>query len=325
MKVVILGCKHMHVHAYVQNLNQIEDINIVGLFEEDKVLGAEFASNYGIEYFESIEQLLSMEAEVALICCENAKHREMAVAAARSKKHVIVEKPIATTIEDAQQMIDECSKNNVKLMVAFPVRYAPSILRAKQLIDDGELGDIIAIAGTNHGTMPGGWFVDPAMSGGGAVMDHTVHVGDLMHWMLKSEIKDVYCKMGTKIHDIPVEDCALISMEFQNGTYATLDASWNRPEAYPTWGDVTMEIIGTKGTLNVDAFAQHGMLYSNQQKYSDHVNWGNDMNRFMLQDFIRCIKEDLPSPITGEDGAFALSLALMAYRSAKTNAVVTGL
>lgn len=141
----------------------------------------------------------------------------------------------------------------------------------------------------------------------------------------RSEIKDVYCKMGTKIFNIPVEDCGLISMEFENGTYATLDVSWNRPEAFPTWGDVTMEIIGTKGSISLDATAQHGMLYSNNLKYCRYAPWGDDINFLMIQDFIRCVEEDKLSPVSGEDGLFALKVALMAYKSAASDDVVTSL
>ena len=131
--------------------------------------------------------------------------------------------------------------------------------------------------------------------------------------------------MGTKIYDIPVEDCGLLSMGFKNGTYATLDASWNRPISYPTWGDVTMEIIGTKGTINLDTFAQHGNLYSNKNSHSSFVGWGDDMNLLMIKDFVKCVTENLPSPVSGEDGLFALKVALMAYKSADKNEVVTSL
>ena len=325
MRIAILGCAHMHASGYMEAFNKIEDVVVIGIAEEDTIIGKEFAEKFGLKYFKDYNEILKEDVDVVIICSANSKHKAMAIAAARAGKHVIVEKPIATTIKDAEEMISECRKNNVKLMISFPVRYSPAIARTKEIIDNGDLGQIVAIAGTNHGTMPGGWFIDKKLSGGGAVMDHTVHVADLMHWMLKSDIKDVYCKMGTKIHDIPVEDCGLLSLEFDNGTYATLDASWNRPESFPTWGDVTMEIIGTKGTINVDAFAQHGNLYSNNMKYSSQVSWGDDMNYLMVKDFIKCVREDLPSPVTGEDGLFALKIALMAYKSAEKNEVVTGL
>lgn len=319
MKIGILGCEHMHAASYVAEGKKLEDVEFVGIAEADRKRGESFAKMYGLKYYEDYHKLLEEDIDTVIICSANSRHAAMAIDAANSKKHVIVEKPIATTIEDAQKMIASCKENGVKLMVALPVRYAPAILRAKQIVDSGRIGDIVAINGTNHGSMPGGWFIDKKLSGGGAVIDHTIHVADIMHWMLNCDIKEVFAKMGTKIHDIDVEDCGLLFMEFENGTYATLDTSWNRPESFPTWGDVTMEIIGTKGSINVDAFAQHGNLYSNKLKYSSYQSWGDDMNYLMLRDFVKCIKKDLPSPVSGEDGLFALKVALMAYEAAEKN------
>lgn len=319
MKIAILGCEHMHAESYVIEGRKLEDLEIVAIAEQNRELGEGFAQRHGLRYFQDYKELLKEDITAVIICSANSRHAEMTIEAAKAKKHVIVEKPIATTIEDAKEMIKVCRENGVKLMVALPVRYAPPIERAKQIVDSGTIGEIVAISGTNHGTMPGGWFIQKELSGGGAVIDHTIHVADLMHWILKCDIKEVYAKMGTKIHNIEVEDCGLLFMEFENGTYATLDNSWNRPEAFPTWGDVTMELVGTKGAITVDAFGQHGNLYSNNLKYSSYQDWGDDMNYLMLKDFVKCIKEDLPSPVTGEDGLFALKIALMAYQSAEKN------
>lgn len=323
MKLAILGCEHMHAASYVVEGKKLPDVEIVGIAEPDRLRGINFAQNFGVKYYETYEELINRaDVDAVIICSSNVKHANLTVAAARAKKHVIVEKPIATTIEDAEMMIEECKKNNVKLMVALPVRYAPPIARAKQVVESGRIGDIVAINGTNHGSMPGGWFTKKELSGGGAIIDHTIHVADLMHWMLKCDIKEVFAKSGNLIHDLEVEDTGLLFMEFENGTYATLDTSWNRPESFPTWGDVTMEIIGTKGTLNVDAFAQHGNLYSNNNNSSKHVGWGDDMNYLMIRDFVNCIREDKPSPVPGEDGLFALKVALMAYDSVDKNEAV---
>ena len=308
MKIGILSCEHMHAQGYVSALKSIEGVQIAGIAEQDRAVGTSFAEKNGIPYFSSYEEFLKRDMDAVIITSANVRHADLAELAAEAGKHILLEKPIATTMKDAQRIIDACRKNHVKLMISFPVRYEPSVARAKQLVDSGKIGKVVAIAGTNHGKMPGGWFIDKALSGGGSVMDHTVHVADIMHWILKSDIRDVYCKMGTKVHDIPVEDCGLLSMEFKDGVYATLDASWDR-----------------KGTIDVDAWKQRGNLYSNGMKYSAFAGWGDDSNLLMIRDFLKCIREDLPSPIPGEDGLFALKVALMAYQSAKSGKKVTGL
>src|SRR5690625_7408004 len=108
----------------------------------------------------------------------------------RSKKHILCEKPIATNVADAKDMIQVCEDEGVKLQIAYPVRFSGPIAELKAMIDNGELGDIVAFRTTNRGQNPGGWFVDEEQSGGGAVLDHTVHMADIMSWYLNEEVTE---------------------------------------------------------------------------------------------------------------------------------------
>ena len=89
------------------------------------------------------------------------------------------------------------------------------------------------------------------LSGGGAVLDHTVHVIDVWRWMLEEEVVKVYAESGQLFYpDINIDESGLLSVEFQGGAFGTLDTSWSRPNnSFPTWGDVTMEIVGEKGSI----------------------------------------------------------------------------
>lgn len=325
MNLGIIGCEHMHAASYIEEAFKLRNINVVGLAEPDTQIGRPLADKYGVPYFENYSDLmLCNEVDTVCICSSNVLHAELTIEAAKAGKHVIVEKPIATTIEDGENMIEACKKYGVKLMVALPCRYIPAVVRAKEVIDNGSIGDIVAIIGTNHGSMPGGWFVDKEKSGGGAIIDHTIHVADIMHWILDKEVEEIFAKGGRYIHDIPVEDTGLIFMQFKDGPYATLDTSWNRPKSFPTWGDVTLNIIGTKGSINVDSFKQHGNLYSNKYTKSLQSYWGDDMNRLMLEDFADAIDNDRLPPISGEDGLFALKVAMKAYQSIEKGDSVRG-
>src|SRR5690606_30679800 len=170
--------------------------------------------------------------------------------------------PIATALEDAAVMVTEANKAGVILRAAFPVRHSDPVIRLKSIVESGAIGDVIGIAGTNRGKMPPGWFLDKELAGGGAVFDHTVHVVDIMRWYLNSEVAQVYAEVDTLLHDVDIDDAGMLTMEFENGVIATLDPCWSRPKTFPTWGDVTMKIVGTKGTLAVDAFAQTGEVFS---------------------------------------------------------------
>jgi predicted dehydrogenase len=317
MKIGIVSFAHMHAHSYASCLLELDGVELFGIADENEERGREAAEKYQTQYYKNYQDLLLENIDGVIVCTENVKHLEVTIAAAEAKKHVLCEKPLATTVEDAWKMIEVCDQNGVKLQTAFPVRYNAPVKRFKQMIDDGEFGRIVAIRGTNRGQNPGGWFVDQEESGGGAVLDHTVHVVDLMRWFMNSEVREVYAEIDTRFSDIPIDDCGLLTLEFDNGVFASHDPSWSRCKSFPTWGDVTLEVIGTKGTTRIDAFAQHLMLYSDKNNKVSQEFWGNDMDLGLIEDFVQCIKEDRAPSISGYDGLKAMEVALAAYQSAK--------
>ncbi|MDD2430628.1 MAG: Gfo/Idh/MocA family oxidoreductase [Firmicutes bacterium] len=317
MKVGMISFAHVHAGAYASALNGIPHVEFAGIYDEDEARGAEAAEKYGVAHFKSLDEMLASDIEAVVICSTNADHCHYTVKAAEAKKHVLVEKPIATTIEDAKQMIEACKKHNVKLQIAFPVRYMPAMVEAKRIVQSGQLGRILAIKGTNNGSMPGGWFVEKDKSGGGAVMDHTVHVVDIIRWMLGLEFEEIYAEYDRLIYDIPSEDCGMLTMELTGNVFATLDTSWNRPKSYPTWGGVTLTLIGTSGVLEMDAFGQYYNVYRDEATKAEWANFGGNMDYILVKDFVDACINDKPVKITGEDGLRALEVALAAYESGR--------
>jgi predicted dehydrogenase len=292
-------------------------VKLVGIADEDERRGREAARTYATTYFPTIPALLEANVDAVIITSENARHGEMAVAAAEAHKHVLCEKPIAHSRADAELMIESCRTHGVTLQMAFPCRFLTAVRRAKESLDAGTLGKIYAINGTNHGRMPGGWFIDRTLSGGGAVIDHTVHVVDLMRWFLKSEVTRVYAQVDTRFNDIPIDDCGTLFFEFDDGAFATLDPSWSRPKSFPTWGDVTMQIVGEQGTLFIDALRQTVALYEDVSMRHRNSFWGDGMDLDLVTDFVDCVREGREPSITGNDGLQALRVALAAYKSAE--------
>ena len=321
LRIGMMSFAHMHAYSYASCLKELEDVELVGIADDDQKRGKEAAEKYGTKYYKSYEQLLKENLDGVIICSENSRHRQLTEMAAEKGVHVLCEKPIATTVEDAQAMIQICRQKGVKLGIAFPCRFSPAMRRAKEMIDRGRIGEILAIMGTNHGRMPGGWFIDRRLAGGGAVMDHTVHVVDLMRWILKDEVKTVYAEVGTLLHNIDIDDCGLLTMEFQKGVFATLDTSWSRPPWYPIWGDVTMEIVGTRGVISLDLFAQTLSVYDQRNRVS-WEDWGSSIDLGLIRDFTTRIAQDKPLFITGEDGLRALEVALAAYKSSEEKRTV---
>ncbi|WP_408010220.1 Gfo/Idh/MocA family protein [Pseudalkalibacillus sp. A8] len=315
MKIGIISFAHMHAYSYARSIQQIDGVKLAGITDDNTVRGTKMADTFQTQYYRDVDSLLSTEIDAVIVTSENVHHVNHVVAAAQAGKHVLCEKPLATTIGDAKKMIAVCKENGVILQTAFPVRFNTSILRAKELVEAGKLGRILAMKGTNRGTNPGGWFIDPKKSGGGAVMDHTVHVVDIMRWLMKAEVNEVYAEVDHLISEEKIDDCGILSLEFTNGVFATLDCSWSRNKTYPTWGDVTLEIIGTDGTLSIDALAQKVDVYSDDKGFFWDF-WGDDMDFGLIKDFVATVMNKKQPSITGEDGMRAVEVALAAYESA---------
>ncbi|MFS0920165.1 Gfo/Idh/MocA family protein [Brevibacillus sp. 179-C 1.1 NHS] len=323
MKVGIISFAHMHAHSYATYLQKHPDVHLTAVWDDDSRRGEEIAKAYQIDFYDDLQAFLQSGIDAVIVCSENAKHKEHVIAAARAKKHVLCEKPIATEIADAREMIAVCKEEGVMLQVAYPVRFAPVMENVKQIVQSGALGDILAIDGTNHGQMPGGWFIQKELSGGGAATDHIVHLMDLVRWMLQDEVKSVYAELDTRFYDIDVEDCGMVSVEMESGVLVGIDPSWSRPKTFPTWGDVTMRIIGTKGTLDVDVFKQHALYYNDRDSKLQNLPCAVDMDERLIADFVQNVREGKPPSITGEDGLRTLEVVKAAYESNRLGQVVT--
>lgn len=322
VKIGMISFAHGHANSYFHHLVHHPDVQIVGIADENKSRVERHLEQHQIPYFADYKELLQQDADAVVICSENVHHARMTIDAARAGKHVMCEKPLGISEQEMNEMIDACRQQGVQLMTAFPCRYIPAVRQAKQAIDRGEIGEILAIKGTNRGSMPGGWFIDPALSGGGAVLDHTVHVMDLMNWLLDCKVSEVYAESGTLFHDIPVDDAGMVHVKFENGAVGVIDTSWSRAKSFPTWGDVTMEIIGTRGVLSIDSFAQYNEVYSDDRMKTQWSYWGDNMDEYMVAAFVDALRDNQPVPITGEDGFKSAQVALAAYESIRRKETV---
>ncbi len=325
IRLGIISFAHMHAYSYADCITQLEGVELAGVFDEDENRANEAAKQFHTQAFTDCGALLQQDIQGVVICTENIHHKKYTLMAADAQKHILCEKPIATNIADANEMIDHCKQQGVQLMIAFPCRYSTVINRVHFIVSKGKLGNIFGMAGTNRGTMPGGWFIQTELSGGGAVLDHTVHVVDVWRWMLGKEVVSVYAEAAQNFYsDIHVEDTGLLSLEFEGGTFATLDTSWSRPNAsFPTWGDVTMEITGDQGSISVDAFKQHVAIYNNKTVKAEWASWTDNIDLGLIRSFTKMIREGKEAPVTGYDGLKAMEVALGAYRSIETGEPVS--
>ena len=323
MRIGIMSFAHLHAEAYIQNLRALPDVEMIGIADENLARGQHFAKQFDAQIFPSYEALLAEKPDGVIVCSENSKHRPLVEMAATAGIHILSEKPLATNLTDAQAMIDACRRANVILMTAFPMRFSVPLLKVKSALDAGTLGNIYGFNTTNQGQMPIAhrkWFVDKTLAGGGAMMDHIVHLADILRWFLQSEAVEVYAQSNRILHadKVDVETGALVMLTFADGTSASIDSSWSKPLNYPTWGGLTMEIISERGLTVLDGFSQNLNIYQAQKNSHRWEYWGSDANQAMIAEFITAIRESRTPAITGEDGLKALEIVLAAYQSAET-------
>jgi predicted dehydrogenase len=327
IRMGILSLAHHHGEAYISNLKQMEGVELVGVTDDDPLRGQTIAAHNRAQYFHAYEDLLDAKPDGVIICTENNRHRQFVEMAASRGIHVLCEKPLATTLEDARAIVDTCNKASVLLMTAFPMRFSAPLMEIKARLDNGDFGDVYCFNATNQGELPTkyrAWFADPDLAGGGAIMDHTVHLVDIMRWLTGAEVKTVYAYSNRIIHadDVQVETGALEMLTFDNDMFATIDASWSRPQYWPTWGGLTFEMVTQRGAVLVDAFRQNLNVYSDKWERSNWAYWGSDMNHAMVNEFAAAIRENRQPRVTGVDGLRAVEATIAAYESDRTRKTV---
>ncbi len=323
-KIGILSFAHMHAYGYASSLNSLPGAELAGIWDDDLERGEAAAKQFKTRFFSKMDALLESDIDGVIITSENIRHRAMVERAAAAGKWILCEKPLATTVEDAKAMVQACKKAKVGFGTAFPCRYSPPLMVAMQQIQSGAFGEIYAASCTNHGSSPGGWFAQDKLAGGGATMDHTVHVADLLRWILKKEFTKVYCELGNQLHkgSLKTDDVGSLHLEMEGGVQISHVASWSRPKSFPTWGDVTIQFIGSKGVLDVDAFNQKINVYSDAAMKAEWAHYGGNPDTGLVTDFVQSIHERRDPSITGIDGLRAVEVTVAAYQSHKTGKTV---
>jgi predicted dehydrogenase len=314
LRVGFLGVAHVHAPAFASVFSGREDIEITGIFDLDLARAQAFASNHGLSVSSSAQDL-TKNSDAIVICSENVRHADDVEIAAAAGCALLCEKPVAINAMEGGRIQKAVHHHHVNFMTAFPCPFSPGWQSAERRVKAGEIGKVVAINATNRGTYPGDWLVNPALSGGGAMMDHLVHVADLLHRLLGVDPVQVQATETKKLKDGEVEDCAFVTIDYPENLFATVDSSWCRGPEYKTWGDVTMQIVGTDGVIELDLFAQGLDVFSNSSPSLRIAPSGSDMNSLMIDEWISSINEKREPRITLSDGLKACEYAWMAHQS----------
>jgi 1,5-anhydro-D-fructose reductase (1,5-anhydro-D-mannitol-forming) len=245
----LIGTGRIADDRILPGINAFAGNKLIAVVSRDQARASAFARKFGAQHaYTSYEEMLrNPDVTVVAIHTPNSLHAEQAIAAARAGKHVFCDKPMATTVTDAERVVKECDKAGVKLGVNFHNRFMPCFIETKHIIDSGEIGEVLLVQleaspGANPASTRATWRVDPAIAGLGTTMSIGVHVYDILRYMLSSEIATV-----TAFFDTPrgvMEQTNLSVFRFANGVMAQLNVNQKTPNPHNDF-----VIYGTKGRI----------------------------------------------------------------------------
>jgi predicted dehydrogenase len=330
LNVAIVGCAHRpHAWSYARALTSTPSARLLAVFDEDPALGRSVADDFAAPFTGDLEGLLaSGELDAAVVCSPTAQHRRHVEAAASAGCHVFCEKPIATTSGDARAMIAACRDAGVQLHVAFVCRFLPHVRSIKKAMDSGSLGEVIGLRAGNRGRPPlpphyPAWITQAHESGGGALIDHSVHLTDLVRHLTGREVTSVAAETGALLWGADVEDCALLSLVLDNGAVAGLDPSWSVPANNPWDYDFFLRAVGTGGSADLDDLAESVRVVSGTMADGLRLaGFAEDPDTEMIGTFCASARKGrlIEPSASGEDGLRALEVALAGYASASSGA-----
>ena len=311
---------------------EVEGVEVAAVYGQNREKIAHLSQLYGGTAYDSFESFLAHKPmDLIMIGSPSGLHAEQGIAAARHGLHVLTEKPIDVTTEQADALIKECELAQVKLGVCFQDRVAPEIVRLKHLIDEGRLGKPILVNGYVKWFRPPEYYANSrwrgtrALDGGGALMNQGVHTVDLLLWLM-GDVERVYARTVTALHDIEVEDTVVATLEFRNGAIGTLEAGTS---IYPGY-QRRAELTGSEGTI----IMEHDRIVAADLRTPDPSlisPSAGDKNasasspivsdvsghRRLIEDFLRAIENNGRPVCDGRDGKRSVGLIEAIYESSR--------
>jgi predicted dehydrogenase len=339
VRVGIIGSafsSNLHAEA----LAEVPEAVVVAACSPNRAHVEEFARQWGIpntatDYRKLLDR---KDVDAVVVGIPNDLHREVVVAAAKAGKHVILEKPIAHTLDDADAMIKECRKRRVKLMYAETICFSPKYVRAKRLVDEGAVGKLYMVKqGEKHSGPHSDWFYDVRRSGGGALMDMGCHGIEWARWMYgkpKPKSVSAHCQRVRHTGRTQGDDNSVVVLEFEGGGIAVIEDSWAKPGGM----DDSIELYGTEGVIYCDLLRGSSMETYSTQGYGYAVEKAGETKGWTfsvfeeghiygfpheMRHFVRSILRDETPMETGDDGRATLEIIYAAYESAGTGRRIT--
>ena len=296
-----------HVRVY----HKMEEANLMGVSDVSERALKKIEKKYGAKgYTDYCELLANPEIEVVSVCVPTTFHHAVVMEAIKHKKHVLVEKPIAFTLTEAEEMIAAAKEAGVILATGHVERFIPAVLKAKELIDDGVIGDIVSAFAKRVGPLP------PRIKDVGVSIDLAIHDLDIMNYLFEEEITQVYGTMNSSFDDSEFEDHAEIMVSFDNESTGIIEVNWLTP-----YKRRELELTGTAGIISVDYIQQSIEVFGKFAQDIEIVH--EEPLKGELKSFLNSVVEEKEPVITGEDGLKALKMVIAANKSSKEHRPVS--
>ncbi|WP_192868262.1 Gfo/Idh/MocA family protein [Calderihabitans maritimus] len=324
----IIGCSRIAA-KHAEALAHIEQAQLVAVMDIDEARAKEYAEAYGCEYYTKLDDILGRpDIQVVNICTPNGLHAEQGIKAARAGKHILVEKPVALTLESADALIEACEQEGVKLGVVHQNRFLPPVLKAREALERGRFGRL------THGQATVRWnrnqeYYDQAdwrgtrEMDGGMLLNQAIHNLDLLQWFM-GPVESVFGYAGTKVRNIETEDVAVAVVRFDSGAFGVIEAATtiypkNLEERLSIFGETGTVVIGGTALSRVEAWEFPG----GEEEREKLVGQGLELPRYyghqqVILDMIDAVRNDRRPAVDGREARKVLELILAIYESSKT-------
>lgn len=335
IKIGIIGCGSIATHRHIPEYQENSEAEIIAYCDIVKERSDEQVElNGGSSYQDYHELLANPDVEAVSICTPNYLHAEITIAALKADKHVLCEKPMATSLEDAEQMIAAAQESGKKLMIGHNQRILETHQQAKKDIADGKLGKIYSFK-TSFGHPgpegwsvdgPDSWFFDKKRAFIGAMGDLGVHKADLMRYILGEEFKEVGALIETSAKaNATVDDNAVLILKSDSGIIGTLSASW----AYNGEEDNSTVLYGENGIMKLNADPEYSYIFISadgevEKQQLGEIQTNDDdgqKNSHTIDAFIDAIIKDETPICDGEEGKASLNVIIKAMEAAETKTI----
>lgn len=339
VRVGIIGSAFSsNIHA--EALQEVPEAVVLAACSPNKAHVKDFARKWNIpSIFTDYRELVDRkDIDVLVVGIPNDLHRAVVEAAAASGKHIILEKPIAHTLADADAILAATRKHGVKLMYAETICFSPKYVRAKKLVEEGAIGKMYMVKqGEKHSGPHSDWFYDVKRSGGGSIMDMGCHGIEWARWMYgKPKVKSVvaHCQRVLHTKRTKGEDNSVIILEFEGGGIAVIEDSWAKHGGM----DDRIELYGNEGVIYCDLLHGSSMETYSSKGYGYAVEKAGGTQGWTftvfeeahiygfpheMRHFVQSVINDTTPQETGEDGRATLEIIYAAYESAGTGKKIT--